>query len=142
MLGVFVSPVPHPRINVGDCVENLIVDRSLLPVRSSLVVTCVHHSVLEHGGKAWVLRKLTTSEHLLRLEQMANLTKEYFDQRVTKLDNKIDAFAKSVKTGFQNEHDYMEKQFTDIIKMLDVRQRVDELERKVARVEQALNVKL
>ena len=46
VLGVFVSAVPHPRINVGDRVENLIVDKSLLPSGSAVIVTCVHQSVL------------------------------------------------------------------------------------------------
>ncbi|OGN32843.1 MAG: hypothetical protein A3I92_00815 [Candidatus Yanofskybacteria bacterium RIFCSPLOWO2_02_FULL_43_10b] len=90
---------------------------------------------------------------------MADLTKEYFDkqlknlatkQDIGKLDKKIDkleielksfveihveekidVLARAVNTGFE-----------DVIKRLDFRERVEELERKMSKMEKALNLRL
>ena len=60
VLQVLVSAVPHPRINVGDRVENMVVDKSNLPAHVGLVVTCVHHSVETHFGKTRMTTRLET----------------------------------------------------------------------------------
>jgi hypothetical protein len=60
VLQVLVSSVPHPRINVSDRVENMILDRSGLPHQVGLVVKCVHHSVETHFGKTRMTTRLET----------------------------------------------------------------------------------
>ena len=60
VLQVLVSGDPHPRINVGDRVENIIVDKSSLPAQVGLVVKCVHHSVDTHFGKTRMTTRLET----------------------------------------------------------------------------------
>lgn len=65
VLQVLVSAVPHPRINVGDRVENMIVDKSRLLAQVGLVVTFVHHSVETHFGKTRMTTKLETEARAL-----------------------------------------------------------------------------
>jgi len=56
-----VSEHPHPRINVGDRVENLVLDKRKLPSPpGGLVVTCVHHSLDQHLGKTRMSTRLQT----------------------------------------------------------------------------------
>lgn len=70
---------------------------------------------------------------------MANLTKEYFDKTIKDLkselkshiDDKNEKLARMVNTGFE-----------DVIKRLDVRERVESLERKMGKMEKALNLQL
>ena len=86
---------------------------------------------------------------------MTQLTKEYFDERLKTLATKADLvdqtkdlkayaraqteeLARMVKDGF----DGVDRQLAGIIQMLDVRKRLEEHERKFARLEQTLNVKL
>ena len=58
---VLVSEHPHPRINVGDRVENLVLDSTKLPNGPvGLVVTCVHHSLGKHLGKTCMTTHLQT----------------------------------------------------------------------------------
>ena len=65
VLQMIVSGEPHPRINVGDRVENLIVDKSSLPAQVGLVVRCVHHSVETHFGKTLMTTRLETDARAL-----------------------------------------------------------------------------
>ena len=60
VLQVIVSGEPHPRINVGDRVENMVVDKSNLSAQIGLVVSCVHHSVETHFGKTLMATRLET----------------------------------------------------------------------------------
>ena len=60
VLQVLVSEYPHPRINVGDRVENMIVDKANLPAQAGLVVSCVHHSVLTRAGRTCMTTRLET----------------------------------------------------------------------------------
>src|SRR5262245_36254749 len=58
---VLVFEHPHPRINVGDRVENLVLDKRKLPNGPvGLVVTCVHHSLNQHLGKSCMTTRLQT----------------------------------------------------------------------------------
>jgi len=58
---VLVSEQPHPRINVGDRVENLVLNNTKLPNGAvGLVVTCVHHSLNKHLGKTCMTTRLQT----------------------------------------------------------------------------------
>jgi hypothetical protein len=60
-----VSRNPHPRINVGDRVENMVQDKSKLPAGVGLVVTCVHHSLDTHAGKHYMTTRLETNDRPL-----------------------------------------------------------------------------
>lgn len=70
---------------------------------------------------------------------MADLTKEYFDKQLNSqtkeiklyVDEKIDDLAVTVNKGFE-----------DVIKRLDFRERVEELERKMSKMEKAPNLQL
>ena len=58
---LLVSEHPHPRINVGDRVEHLVVDKRKLPSPLvGLVVTCVHHSLDQNLGKTRMITRLQT----------------------------------------------------------------------------------
>ncbi|MDA2930867.1 hypothetical protein MYX84_13135 [Acidobacteria bacterium AH-259-O06] len=54
------------------------------------------------------------------------------------LTKTLDGLALSVKRGFDSVDDKLD----EIVEILDVRKRVEEHERKIAKLEQALNVKL
>jgi hypothetical protein len=61
MIQLIVSEHPHPRINVGDRVENLVLDKSKLPgSRVGLVVTCVDHSLDKRLDKNCMTTRLLT----------------------------------------------------------------------------------
>ncbi len=62
---------------------------------------------------------------------MNTLTKEYFDERMDEIKKEIESLATMVANGF-----------SDLEKRLDVRERVDSLEKKMTKVESALNVQL
>jgi len=70
---------------------------------------------------------------------MADLTKEYFDKTIKDLEVDLKSYikeeneelARMVNTGFE-----------DVIKRLDFRERVEELERKMGKMEKALNMQL
>jgi len=62
---------------------------------------------------------------------MTTLTKEYFDQRLDDVHKGIDDLPKMTANGF-----------ADLEKRLDVRDRVEKLEKKMTKVESALNVRL
>ena len=70
---------------------------------------------------------------------MADLTKEYFDKTIKDLEVDLKSYikeeneelARMVNTGFE-----------DVIKRLDFRERVEELERKMSKMEKALNLRL
>ena len=58
---LLVSEHPHPRINVGDRVENLVLDKTKLPGGPvGLAVTCVHHSLNKHLSKTCMTTSLQT----------------------------------------------------------------------------------
>ena len=58
---LLISEHSHPRINVGDRVENLVLDNTKLPSRPvGLVVTGVHHSINKHLGKTCMTTRLET----------------------------------------------------------------------------------
>jgi hypothetical protein len=62
ILEIFISGEPHPRINVGDRVEHMVLDKSKLTESGGLVVTCVHHSVEKHLGKTIMTTRLETED--------------------------------------------------------------------------------
>ena len=70
---------------------------------------------------------------------MADLTKEYFDKTIKDLEVDLKSYikeeneelARMVNTGFE-----------DVMKRLDFRERVEELERKMGKMEKALNMQL
>jgi hypothetical protein len=66
---------------------------------------------------------------------MTTLTKEYFDQRLDKVEKKMEdeIHGLAVMTA---------KRFDDLAKRLDVRDRVEKLENKMSKVETTLNVRL
>jgi enolase len=66
---------------------------------------------------------------------MTTLTKEYFDQRLNKVE-------KNMEDEIHGLAAMTAKGFDDIIKRLDVHERVEKLEKKMAKVETALNVRL
>ena len=57
---LLVSDQPYPRINVGDRVENMVLDKTKLSPANGLVVTCVHHSLNIHSGKTRMTTRLQT----------------------------------------------------------------------------------
>ena len=58
---LLVSEHPLPRVNVGDRVENLVLDNTKLPNGPvGLVVTSVHHSLSKHLGKTCMITHLAT----------------------------------------------------------------------------------
>lgn len=62
---------------------------------------------------------------------MDTLTKKYFDERMDETQKDLHDLATMVANGF-----------SDIEKRLDVRERVEKLEKKMNKVESALNVQL
>ena len=70
---------------------------------------------------------------------MADLTKEYFDKTIK--DLKVD-----LKSYIKEENEELARMvntgFEDVIKRLDFRERVEELERKMSKMEKALNLRL
>jgi len=74
---------------------------------------------------------------------MAQLTKEYFDERIGNLATKqdlrhgIDDLARMVKNGF----DSADKNFAKLTEMLQVRKDVEELKVQMLEMRQALNLK-
>ena len=69
---------------------------------------------------------------------MASLTKEYFDR-------KIGGVAKDLKSYVNDKHKELARLvnagFEDVIRRLDVRERVEKLERKVGRIMEAINLR-
>jgi len=58
---LLVSEQPHPRINVGDRVEKLVLDNAKFPSGpKGLVVTYIHHSLNKHLGKTCMTTSLQT----------------------------------------------------------------------------------
>jgi hypothetical protein len=66
---------------------------------------------------------------------MTTLTKEYFD-------NRMDTFEKKIEDEIHGLATMVAKGFDDLAKRLDVRDRVEKLEKKMSKVESALNVRL
>jgi hypothetical protein len=73
---------------------------------------------------------------------MSTLTKEYFDQHMKRIDNRFDSVEKKIEDEIHNLSEMTAKGFEDIAKRLDVRDRVEKLEKKMTKVETALNVRL
>lgn len=85
---------------------------------------------------------------------MTTLSKEYFDQHMKRIDKRFDSVDNrfdSVDDRFDKVEKKIEdeihglavmtaKGFDDIAKRLDVRERVEKLEKKMSKVESALNV--
>jgi phosphoribosylaminoimidazole (AIR) synthetase len=70
---------------------------------------------------------------------MGTLTKEYFDQRLNEVQVEI---KREIQKEVHNLATITAGGFEDIIKRLDVRDRVEKLETKMSKVETALNVRL
>ena len=66
---------------------------------------------------------------------MTTLTKEYFDERLDAVERKIEDEVHGLAT-------MVAKGFDDLSKRLDVKDRVEQLEKKMSKVESALNVQL
>ncbi|MDP3731369.1 MAG: hypothetical protein Q8R34_02645 [bacterium] len=86
---------------------------------------------------------------------MADLTKEYFDkqlknlatkQDINHLDKKIDNLKVYLESHIENKIGELaiavNVGFEDVIKKLDVRERVEKLEQKMGKMEKALNLRL
>ena len=81
---------------------------------------------------------------------MADLTKEYFDKTIKDLtahtDKKTNSLKIYLETHIEEKIDELaiavNKGFEDVIKRLDVRERLEELERKMGKMEKALNLRL
>ena len=69
---------------------------------------------------------------------MTTLTKEYFDQRMEHMDGRFDSVEKSI----EDLAAMTARGFADLEKRLDVRERLETLEKKMSKVESALNVQL
>lgn len=87
---------------------------------------------------------------------MNTLTKEYFDQHMGRIDKRFDSVDKRLGS-MDDRFDSVEKKiedeisglatmvangFEDIAKRLDVKDRVEKLEKKMTKVETVLNVRL
>jgi hypothetical protein len=74
---------------------------------------------------------------------MAELTKEYFDQKIDKLAIKADLLA--TKADLKEEIEGLARMvadgFDDIQQRLDVRDRVATVEKKLVKIEEALHIK-
>jgi len=70
---------------------------------------------------------------------MANLTKEYFDK-------KIGGVTKDLKSYVNDKHEELARLvsagFEDVIKRLDVRERVEKLEKNVGKIMEAINLRV
>jgi hypothetical protein len=73
------------------------------------------------------------------LEVMTTLTKEYFDQRIDVVEKNIE---KKIEDEIHGLATMVAKGFDDLAKRLDVRDRVEKLEKKMTKVESALNGRL
>ena len=90
---------------------------------------------------------------------MANLTTEYLDKKFGQIDKKFDNVVKELKSytdtrvgaavkelkGYANEKQdematMVNKGFEDVLKRLDVKDRMDKLEKKVEKVYEALHL--
>lgn len=79
---------------------------------------------------------------------MTQLTKEYFDKTIRTqskelkglMDNQSDKFRALVKSEIEELARITNKGFEDVIKRLDVRERVEKLERDMGKVREALNL--
>ena len=70
---------------------------------------------------------------------MSTLTKEYFDQRLNEVQGEV---KNEIQNEVHNLATITAKGFEDIISRLDVRDRVEKLEKKMTTVESALNGRL
>jgi hypothetical protein len=70
---------------------------------------------------------------------MTTLTKEYFDKG---LAGQTDRIEKKIEEEVEGLATMVAKGFADLEKRLDVKDRVDALEKKMTKVESALNVHL
>ena len=85
---------------------------------------------------------------------MANLTKEYFDRKIggvakdlkSYVNDKNSELAKDLKSYVNDKHEELARLvsagFEDVIKRLDVRERVEKLEKKVGRIMEAINLRV
>lgn len=91
---------------------------------------------------------------------MADLTKEYFEQKIEKLvskedltqnlaplatkknlDEGLEGLAEIVNTAFDKQNEYLETKFAEVAAMTKLRERLDDHERKFRQLERTLNVK-
>ncbi len=74
---------------------------------------------------------------------MTMLTKEYLDKTLDKHSTRIEKkIEKKIEEEISSLAKIVAKGFDDITKRLDVRERVEKLEKKMTKVESALNVHL
>jgi len=70
-----------------------------------------------------------------RLNTQSKELKEYTDQQTETL-------ARIVSKAFEKQNEYLDKRFADLEKKLDFRKTLEEHERKLLKLEHALNMKL
>jgi len=77
---------------------------------------------------------------------MNTLTKEYFDKHLSahtvRIEKEVEKLGAKIDNVEANLATMIAKGFADIEKRLDVRERVEKLEKKMTKVETALNVHL
>ena len=73
---------------------------------------------------------------------MDTLTKEYFDEHMDRIDTRFDAVEKKIEDEVQGLATIVANGFAELEKRLDVQERVEKLEKKMTKVETALNVHL
>jgi len=81
---------------------------------------------------------------------MTNLTKEYFDKKLDGLsrsvDKKLSVLTEDLKSYVSDKNEELARlvsaSFEDVIKRLDVRERVEKLEKKVGRIMEAINLRV
>lgn len=73
---------------------------------------------------------------------MSELTKEYFDKRLDGMQTAIDQRLDDVEKEINDLAMMTANGFSNLEKRLDVKDRIDKLERKMATVETALNIRL
>lgn len=73
---------------------------------------------------------------------MEHVTKKEFDKAMAGIDKRFDALEHTMQDEIHGLAAMITNGFEDIAKRLDVRERVEKLEKKMTKVESALNVRL
>ena len=85
---------------------------------------------------------------------MAELTQEYLDQALQKQTGELKTYtdaavsrqteelAQIINSGFQSEHDYMERRLDELQHAMDIRKVLEEHQRKFQRIAEALHIEL
>jgi hypothetical protein len=90
------------------------------------------------------IREHATLNLLLTLTLVTELSKEYFDQRFTEIDNRFDQQTKELKSYTDQQTEKLATMvadgFEEVKELLDVRERVKNLELDMRKIKEALHI--